>query len=172
MKKPRYRRIMIFGCPGSGKSTYAHQLHQQTGLPCHHLDKIFFTANWAEQKTSLFLAQQQTLVQSSQWIIDGNCLDSLDMRWQKADLVLYFNFSRVRCLVGIAQRILLPNPLILDRAPGCVDGFNRKLLHYLWHFDQRVEPIIATLRQRYPKTPFTRIQSSRALSAVQTMIMA
>ena len=94
------------------------------------------------------------------------------MRWQKADLVLYFNFSRVRCLVGIAQRILLPNPAILDRAPGCVDGFNRKLLHYLWHFNQRVEPIIATLQQSYPTIPFVRIQSSRALAAAHTMIMA
>ena len=33
-------RIMIVGCPGSGKSSLARDLHEKTGLPLIHLDNI------------------------------------------------------------------------------------------------------------------------------------
>ena len=63
---------MIFGRPGSGKSTFAHDLHKITGLPLHHLDKHFFTRNWVERDKQEFLDIQQSIVDTDSWIIDGN----------------------------------------------------------------------------------------------------
>jgi len=34
-----FSKVMIFGRPGSGKSTFALALSQKTGLPLHHLDR-------------------------------------------------------------------------------------------------------------------------------------
>ena len=34
------KRIMIIGCPGSGKSTFARGLAEKTGLPLYYLHDI------------------------------------------------------------------------------------------------------------------------------------
>ena len=34
------KRVMIIGQPGAGKSVFARQLGQKTGLPVVHIDKI------------------------------------------------------------------------------------------------------------------------------------
>ena len=36
------KRIMIIGCPGSGKSTFARALAKKTGLPLHYLDMMYW----------------------------------------------------------------------------------------------------------------------------------
>ena len=38
-------RIVILGCPGSGKSTFARKLHERTGLPLIYLDRIWWRAD-------------------------------------------------------------------------------------------------------------------------------
>ncbi|HXF90407.1 MAG TPA: AAA family ATPase, partial [Candidatus Nitrosotenuis sp.] len=96
MKSPK--RIVIFGRPGCGKSTFALSLHQATGIPLYHLDKYFFTSNWVERDYGEFLAIQQSIIDQDQWIIDGNSIRSLEMRFARADLVLYFNYSKWVCL--------------------------------------------------------------------------
>ena len=53
------------------------------------------------------------------WIIDGNSTKSLEMRYSKADLVLYFNYPRYLCYWRIFKRLFYKNKLIDDRAEGC-----------------------------------------------------
>ena len=36
-----FKRALILGCPGSGKSTFARRLRDITGLPLHYLDMIW-----------------------------------------------------------------------------------------------------------------------------------
>jgi|694.fasta_scaffold23898_6 adenylate kinase family enzyme len=160
-------RIMIFGRPGSGKSTFAHDLHKITGLPLHHLDKHFFTRNWVERDKQEFLDIQQSIVDTDSWIIDGNSIKSLEMRYAKADLVLCLNFPRWICLYRVLKRILFPNTKINDRAEGCKDSLSWKLLEYMWTFDQRVEKPIAYLRKKYPNIKFEKITNDRTLRKVK-----
>ena len=96
---------MIFGRSGSGKSTFAHDLHKITGLPLYHLDKYFFTRNWVERDKQEFLDIQQSIVDTHFWIIDGNSIKSLEMRYRRADLVLYLNFPRWLCYIRVFKRI-------------------------------------------------------------------
>ncbi len=158
---------MVFGRPGSGKSTFAHDLHKITCLPLHHLDKHFFTRNWIERNTQEFLDIQQSIVDTNYWIIDGNSIKSLEMRYPKADLVLCINFPRWICLYRILKRILFPNTKINDRAEGCKDSLSWKLLEYTWTFDQRVEKSIKYLREKYPNVPFMKISKDQELRNVK-----
>jgi adenylate kinase family enzyme len=156
-------RIMLFGRPGSGKSTFANALHKITGLPLHHLDKYYFVENWVERDRQEFLDIQQSIVDTDSWIIDGNSIKSLEMRYAKADLVLYVNFPRWICLYRILKRILFPNTKINDRAEGCRDSLSWKLLEYTWTFDQRVEKSIEYLCKKYPDIKFVKIRNDRIL---------
>lgn len=89
---------MIFGRPGSGKSTFALWLHKQTGIPLHHLDRHFYIHNWIERDYEEFLAIQQSIVENEEWIVDGNSTKSFEMRYSHADMCLYFNFPRIVCV--------------------------------------------------------------------------
>lgn len=35
------KRVIVIGCPGSGKTTFAEKLNKRTGLPLYYLDAIW-----------------------------------------------------------------------------------------------------------------------------------
>ena len=43
------KRIMVIGCPGSGKSTFSRELRSKTGIPLYHLDMM----NWNADRTTV-----------------------------------------------------------------------------------------------------------------------
>jgi len=157
---------MIFGRPGSGKSTFAYELHKKTGLPLYHLDKYFYIENWVERDYQEFLDIQQELVNQSRWIIDGNCTRSLEMRYQKADLCLYFNYPKYTCIFRILKRHIKGSPFD-DRAPGCKEKTDLKFLKYIWTFENRVDDKIATLKSKYPGVRFIEINNNTDLKQLK-----
>jgi adenylate kinase family enzyme len=119
MNSHHIQRIMVFGRPGGGKSTFATWASQSLGLPLHHLDKHFYVSHWIERDYNDFLAIQQHIVETQSWIVDGNSIRSLEMRWSRADLVLYFNLPKLVCLYRVIKRFFRPNKHFDDRAPQC-----------------------------------------------------
>ena len=43
------KKVIVIGCCGSGKSTFARHLHACTGIPLFHLDQL----NWNTDKTTV-----------------------------------------------------------------------------------------------------------------------
>lgn len=41
-----YAKIIVVGCPGSGKSSFARRLGKFTGLPVVHLDNEYWRPGW------------------------------------------------------------------------------------------------------------------------------
>jgi len=97
------------------------------------------------------------------WIIDGNNTRSLEMRFERADLVIYFNFPKAICLFRIFKRFLRPNTSFDDRAAGCVERITWSLLRYMWGFEKRVVQDVKKLKEQYPQVPFKEIKNNRDL---------
>jgi len=165
------QRIMIFGRPGSGKSTCAFELHQSLNLPLYHLDCYFYTKNWVERDYQEFLTIQQEIVDQEQWIIDGNCTSSLEMRHKRANLVLYFNYPRYLCYVRIFKRLFHKNKKIQDRAPGCAETIRWSLLSYIWTFEKRVADKIKKLKSMYPNVQFVEIKNNNDLEKLKKELL-
>lgn len=115
-------RIMVFGLPGSGKSTFSTCLAKSLNVPIYHLDKYFFVENWKVREKSVFLKIQQDFVDQSQWVIDGNAMGSLEMRFQKADAAIYFRYPRFVCMWRLLRR-RFQNWHLDDLAQGCTKNF-------------------------------------------------
>jgi len=171
MKDASIKKMMVFGRPGSGKSTFASWVATALNLPLHHLDKHFFTENWKERNYSEFLQIQQNIVDGNAWIVDGNSTQSLEMRWSKADLVLYFNFSKIICIFRLFKRIFKPNKAFDDRAPKCPEIIRWRLLKYTWHFEKRVDKQIEFLKAQYPRVIFKEIKNDTELNKLKTELM-
>ena len=156
----KYKRIMIFGPPGAGKTTFAYKLHKKIWLPLHHLDKYFFTSCWIQRDKEDFLAIQKGLVDHEHWLIDGNSVSSLEMRWERADLVLYFNPGKLLCLSRLPLRYFQDRRHLDDRAENCPERISLDLITYLWGFDKRVRAKIVLLSNKYPDATFIEISDA------------
>lgn len=166
-----FSKIMIFGRPGSGKSTFALSLHKATKIPLHHLDKHFYKSNWVEQDYQEFLKIQQAIINTDSWIIDGNNTKSLESRYQRADLVIYFNYPRWLCYWRTLKRFFKKNSEIDDRADGCAENIRFSLLRYMWSFESRVAHQITLLKEKYPYTRFVEISSDKDLKMLVTELI-
>ena len=65
-------KIIIIGCPGSGKSTFSFALQKKTGLPLYHLDNIWWNPDRTHITRDEMDKQQLALVSKDEWIIDGD----------------------------------------------------------------------------------------------------
>lgn len=130
-------RILIIGCGGAGKSTLARQLGELTGLPVVHLDKLFWHPGWVESTKEEIDAKITAALDEPQWIMDGNYNRTLPLRIQKCDTVIYLDFSRFACLMGVAKRVLTTYGTVRpDMAEGCPERFDLDFLKWVWNFNK------------------------------------
>jgi len=98
------KKVMVIGCPGSGKSTFSKSLHKITGIPLFHLDMIF----WNEDKTtvdkSVFIKRLLKIFKMDEWIIDGNYASTMELRIQECDTAIFLDYPLDVCLNGIKER--------------------------------------------------------------------
>lgn len=161
------KRIMIFGRSGSGKSTFAVKLHKRFNFPLYHIDKFGYTKGWVERDHQEFLTMLQQFVEQDTWIIDGNGTDSLEMRYQRADICLYFNYPRRVCLLRSLKRFFYKDRTIKDRAEDCPEKFDWPFIKYIWTFDQRVKDTVASIRHNYPGVKFIEVTNDKQLRAIE-----
>ena len=76
------KKVLVIGCPGSGKSTLSRALQKRTQLPLFYLDRM----NWNPDRTTVerevFRKRLQAVLQQEEWIIDGNYASTMELRLQ------------------------------------------------------------------------------------------
>ncbi|MFD5186169.1 hypothetical protein ACFWMQ_26915 [Streptomyces sp. NPDC058372] len=100
------RRVLVVGCPGAGKTTFAVRLASALGLPVHHLDDLYFTAGWMPRPEGEWHATLDTLCATPEWIIDGNHISTLARRLPHCEAVVVLDRAPLRCLVAYLRRML------------------------------------------------------------------
>ena len=123
---------MIIGCCGSGKSTLSRLLQPITNLPLHHLDQYFWKPNWAETADDEWKEIVMNLAAKDSWIIDGNFGSTMDIRFKRADTIIFMDFSTVKCLWRVLKRIWKYHGQVRPDMPeGCKERFDLDFLHYV-----------------------------------------
>ena len=98
------KKVIVIGCPGSGKSTFARALHEKTDLPLFYLDMMYWNADRTKIDRPIFLERLQNVLRQESWIIDGNYKSTMEMRMQACDTVFFLDYSTDVCLEGISSR--------------------------------------------------------------------
>ena len=99
------KKIIVIGCPGSGKTVFAEKLHKATGLPLYYLDAIWHKPDRTHITREEFGDRIQEIFAESRWIIDGNYSRTLEMRLRECDTVFLFDLSTEVCLQGTTERL-------------------------------------------------------------------
>ena len=130
-------RIMIIGCGGSGKSTLARQLGQKLRLPVVHLDQLFWTPGWVSISKDEFDRVHEAALAEERWIMDGNFDRTIPKRLQRCDTVIYLDFSRFTCLMGVLKRVLTTYGKVRpDMGEGCPERIDLDFLKWVWNFNK------------------------------------
>ena len=143
-------RILIIGCGGSGKSTLARKLGQITSLPVIHLDQIYWSpGNWEHLSEEEFDERLLTELKKSCWIMDGNFNRTLALRYSYCDTVIWLDYSRITCVLGLLKRIVTNyGKTRPDMAPGCNERFDFEFLKWIWNFNKEKRPKYMQLLQQ------------------------
>ena len=101
-------KVIVIGCPGSGKSTFARKLQKIMGLPIYYLDRLY----WNEDKTTvskdIFRKRLADTLNESRWIIDGNYNSTIELRIKSCDIVYFLDYPVETCINGIKERLGKP----------------------------------------------------------------
>lgn len=156
MKEKIPKRIALIGLPGSGKSTFAAKLGKRLAIPVHHLDKHMFEEGGKKRDKQEFLSIQKALVDEGSWIIEGCSFSTFEMRFARADTLIYFQFSRLLCIWRVFKRIFNH-----DKTFGGLRKVTGEILKYIWNFDKEKRARIEELRKKYPEVDFRIFKNSK-----------
>lgn len=125
------KRVLIIGCSGAGKTTFAKKLAQKTNLPLVHLDQLYWQDHWTPVSRPVFESLLQAELEKPYWIIDGNFNRTLPHRLKYCDTVIYLDFSTVTCLIGATKRILSYYGKSREDMGGqCIERFDREKIPF------------------------------------------
>ncbi|MBQ5608218.1 MAG: topology modulation protein [Oscillospiraceae bacterium] len=130
-------RVLIIGSSGAGKSTMSVALGEKTGLPVVHLDKLFWREGWQHISREEFDRLLAAELEKPLWIIDGNYDRTLPVRMAYCDTVIYLDYPRWQCMLGVAKRILTTYGKVRpDMGSGCPERFDREFIKWVWNFNR------------------------------------
>jgi adenylate kinase family enzyme len=132
------KRILLIGSGGAGKSTLARKISEKLGLPCVHLDRLFWKPGWVEPDRAEFRQKQLKFLKGKAWVIDGNYGATQELRLKYADTVLFLGLSRWICLWRVLKRYAsFRGRHRPDMTPGCLERLDLVYLSWVWNYPQR-----------------------------------
>lgn len=98
------KKVIVIGCPGSGKSTFSKKLRNLTGIELIHLDLLYWNKDKTTVTREIFDERLKAATDKEAWIIDGNFQRTLEMRMKLCDTVFFLDIPTEVCLDGINSR--------------------------------------------------------------------
>ena len=139
------QRVMVIGCPGAGKSSFARALRDLSGLPLTYLDMLFHRPDRTTAPREEFDAALRETAAQPRWIIDGNYQRTLPLRFALCDTVFFFDLPMEPCLEGARARVGRAR----EDMPWVEERFDPDFAQYIRDFPTDQRPAILELIGQY-----------------------
>lgn len=140
------QKVIVIGCPGSGKSTFSKALHDVTGLPLYHLDMMYWNADGTKTPRCAFMERLYQALGKEFWIIDGNYGSTMELRMQFCDTVFFLDYPLEICLDGIKSRKGRERTDIPCAMPEDEDN---EFIEYVNNYNSVSRPVVMELLRKY-----------------------
>lgn len=142
-------KIAIIGGPGTGKTTLAKKLSNLLSISFFSIDDIKFYKNWIPKNKKDVDNKIYTILNKSQWIIEGNHLRNLEGILSKADIVIFLDFPLHLQLLGIFKRFFFSFKKCIKNMKNCEEkiSFSFFIKTLLFNVNKRPK-IIATIMKK------------------------
>ena len=139
------KKVIVIGCPGSGKSTFARVLHNKTGIPLYHLDMMYWNADKTTVEKSVFLERLSAVLEKDEWIIDGNYGSTMELRMAACDTVIFLDYPLDMCLDGIKERLGKPR----SDMPWTETEEDAEFIEFIKNYNEQQKPKVMELLEKY-----------------------
>lgn len=139
------KKIIVIGCPGSGKSTFSRALHNKTDIPLYHLDMMFWNADKTTVEKGVFRERLSEVLEKDEWIIDGNYASTMELRLSACDTVIFLDYPTDVCLSGIRER----KGKARSDMPWVETGDDEEFNEYVKNFTEQHRPQVLELLEKY-----------------------
>lgn len=138
-------RIIVIGCPGAGKSTFARRLRDRTGLPLFHLDMIHHRPDRTTVPREEFDAALAGILAGERWIVDGNYRRTIPLRMEKCEQAFLFDLPTEECLKGAEARV----GTVREDMPWTEETLDPEFRQFILDFRKEQLPAIYDLMEQY-----------------------
>ena len=138
-------KVIVIGCPGSGKSTFARALQKKTGLPLYYLDMMYWNADKTTVPKDIFRARLAERLAENAWIIDGNYGSTMEARMAACDTVFFLDYDPAVCLAGIRERQGKPRADM----PWIETEDDEEFLAFVREYNEKSRPDVLALLEKY-----------------------
>ncbi len=152
------QKVIVIGCPGSGKTTFAEKLQKKLDLPLYHLDAIWHKPDKTHIPREEFDARMAEILATDAWIIDGNYSRTLECRIAACDTVFLFDLPTEVCLEGVISRIGKKR----NEMPWIETELDAEFKAQIEAFPQKELPLTYALLEKYKNDKTVLIFQSRA----------
>ena len=139
------KKVIVIGCPGSGKSTVSRTLHNKTGIPLYHLDMMYWNADKTTVEKSVFLERLSAVLEKDEWIIDGNYGSTMELRMAACDTVIFLDYPLAVCLDGIKERRGNPR----SDMPWIETEEDSEFIEFIKSYNEQQKPKVLELLEKY-----------------------
>ena len=139
------KKVIVIGCPGSGKSTVSRALHNKTGIPLYHLDMMYWNADKTTVEKSIFLERLSVVLEKDEWIIDGNYGSTMELRMAACDTVVFLDYPLDVCLDGIKERRGKPR----SDMPWIETEEDAEFIEFIKSYNEQQKPKVLELLKKY-----------------------
>lgn len=142
------KRICIIGGSGTGKTTLANNLGKQLKLPVYHIDGIHYLKDWKvrnkDERDRIILEK----IDEDKWIIDGTYNSTLKQRLEKADFIIYLDYSSIAQIKGVLERFIRNHGKEKQEIPGCNEKMSWEFFWWVvnWRKNKR-KTIIENIKE-------------------------
>ena len=141
------KKVLVIGCPGSGKSTFSRVLGESLGIEVCHLDNLFWNADKTTVEKAVFLERLEKELEKDTLIIDGNFGSTMDMRMSWCDTVFFLDMPCELCLESVRGRIGKARPDI----PWIETEEDAEFMEYIENFKKEHRPHILERIEKHKK---------------------
>lgn len=136
-------RVCIIGGSGTGKTTLSNNLSRELNLPIYHIDGIHHLKDWKIRDTAERDRIILEKVEEPRWIIDGTYRSTLQQRLEKADYIIYLDYSSFAQVRGVMKRFIRNHGKEKEEIPGCKEQMTWKFFWFVvnWRKTKRTEII-------------------------------
>ena len=162
----KMKKILIIGCPGGGKSSFARELHKRTSLPLCHLDMLFWNADKTTVTREILCERVREVLSGDEWIIDGNYSATLPMRLEACDTVFFLDMPTELCLRGVEKR----RGQVRPDMPWIETEEDPEFTEYIKGFRETKRDMLLELIRSYPNRKLTIFQSHKEVDDYLTRL--